>query len=98
LFSNCGSKAVSVFCFGPVTEEGLGLGYVLHKVRVEFEVEFVFEVEVEFELLLFELFINTDLICVDCVFEVEANLNCCYLYGCCLNGIINADLLHLSCV
>ena len=29
--SNCGSKAVSVFCFGPVTPAGLGLGYVLHK-------------------------------------------------------------------
>jgi hypothetical protein len=26
--SNCGSKAVSVFSFGPVTELGLGLGYV----------------------------------------------------------------------
>ena len=29
--SNCGSKAVGVFCFGPVVPEGLGLGYVLHR-------------------------------------------------------------------
>lgn len=27
--SNCGSKAVSVFTFGPVVDEGLGLGYVI---------------------------------------------------------------------
>ena len=29
--SNCGSKSVSVFTFGPVCDEGLGLGYVLHR-------------------------------------------------------------------
>ena len=29
--SNCGSKAVSVFAFGPVTGNGLGIGYVLHR-------------------------------------------------------------------
>ena len=27
--SNCGTQALSIFAFGPVVEEGLGLGYII---------------------------------------------------------------------
>lgn len=67
--SNCGSKAVGVFTFGPVTSDGLGLGYVLHRDGMQIAVtSFKSEADAFAEIL------HTVLLEMKAVAELKANL------------------------